>query len=181
MRKKNCLSAQSFLICSNHFLLLINFSPLFMNRDPFLLLIFLFPSPTAAADHHVPQLPVSPALLTAQTSAYNPPRALHSPHASCSVPGYLSRSRQDGQVHQPGGNDIAGLLLRLVCPLWHPWGRQAGLTNGHCERDDSRSIQFFSVQLDATSLAKKLYPHSSGFWSNLKARAALHQQIFTGR
>lgn len=91
-------------------------------------------STTAAAARHVPPLSVSPALPTAQTSAYYPPCALHPPHASCSGPGHLSRPRQDRQVHQPRGNDITGLLLRLLCSLWHPRGRQGEKRTPHAPR-----------------------------------------------
>lgn len=113
------------------FIVVFNFLILILKKT--LNPLLSFPSLTAATDCHVPPLSVCAALPTAQACAYYPPCALHPPHASCSSPVHLSGSRQDCQVHQPGGNDITGLLLWLLCPLWHPWGRHAGLTNGSLE------------------------------------------------
>lgn len=110
---------------------------------------------TEATACNVPHFSVCSALPTAQTSAYNPPCALRPPYASCSSSGHLSWSRKNCQVHQPRGNDITGLLLWLLCSLWHPWGMQTRLKNSSlvwlelkkAPLDDSYVCQGISVTL----------------------------------
>lgn len=104
---------------------------LFICSIPTLLSIFIFPislcltpsSLLAAVYHHYPPVAVLSACLLAQTCANCPPCATPSTYAPCSGPSHLPWARQDGKAAQPRGNDITGLLLWLLRPLWHPWGR----------------------------------------------------------